>query len=801
MGRLIQVFLKGGLMGYFYFFCLGVLGLFFSSGTEASAQTLRGRVIDRDTKSPLPGATVVVINLQPPRGTATDAEGYFELQGLPPGRYDLRISFLGYEEARLNQVVVGSGRETALLVEMTERINKLDEITISATRDKEKPLNEMATVSARTFNLEEAQRYAAGFNDPARMALSFAGVATANDASNEIVVRGNSARGLLWRAEGVEIPNPNHFSNGDGGTGGGISILSSQVVGQSDFLTGAFPAEYGNALSGVFDLRLRKGNHRKREYALQLGVLGLQASFEGPFRKGYPGSYLVNYRYSTLVILNALGLRLVKNALVPVFQDLSYHIHLPLGRKATLTFWGLGGISQAGNVAVKDSLQWQVRSDRFEDRLGQSVGATGISYTHTFPNEITYLKATVALTTENLFYALDSLNQWYEARNAYRHRYSYHAMRSHIFINHKASVRHLFRAGFYYSQLFYDLISEGLVPSTHIQGTFLDERGHTGLLQCYGQWKWRLSDRWEINSGFHGLCFLLNGRWRGEPRIGALWRPAARHAISVGAGLHSRLEPVSTYMIRLPQPNGTTLQPNRNLDMAGSLHAVAGHEWAFAENTRLKTELYYQHVFKVPVDTTPGSTFCVLNVNAEVPRTAFINRGEGRNYGWELTVEKFFSRRYFFLFTGSLFRSQFHTGDGRWRNTRFNARYMFNALGGYELPWGRKRQHTWSVNMRMIWRGGNRYTPIDTAASLQQNREVLIQEEAFTRRLPDFFRLDASTVLKFNFPRWALSVSLEVQNITNRQNVNRYYFDPYTREVRTAYMFGITPVLNIKVEF
>ncbi|MCS6981672.1 MAG: TonB-dependent receptor [Flavobacteriales bacterium] len=801
MNRLSQVLNKKGFKGQLYVFGLGGLGLFLFLGPEALAQTLRGRVIDRDTKNPLPGANVVVINLQPPRGAVTDAEGYFELQGLPPGRYDLRISFLGYEDARLNQVVVGSGRETALLVEMTERINKLDEITISASRDKEKPLNEMATVSARTFNLEEAQRYAAGFNDPARMALSFAGVATANDASNEIVVRGNSARGLLWRAEGVEIPNPNHFSNGDGGTGGGISILSSQVVGQSDFLTGAFPAEYGNALSGVFDLRLRKGNPRKREFALQLGVLGLQASFEGPFRKGYQGSYLINYRYSTLVILNALGLRLVKNALVPVFQDLSYNIHLPLGRRRAFSIWGIGGISQAGNVAVKDSLQWQVRSDRFEDRMGQSVGATGLTYLQTFSNEKTYLKATVAFTTESLLYTIDSLNQWYEPRNAYRHRYSYHAVRSHVFLNHKANVQHILRAGIYYSQLFYNLISEGLIPSTNVAGIFLDEQGHTGLLQAYGQWKWRLSDRWEINSGIHSLFFLLNRRWRMEPRFGALWRPATRHAFSVGSGLHSRLEPVSTYLIRFPSVTGETLQPNRDLDLTRSWHFVVGYDWSFAENTRLKTELYYQHLFKVPVDTTTGSSLCVLNVNAEVPRTVYNNRGMGRNYGGELTVEKFFSRRYFFLITGSLFQSQYHIGDGRWRNTRFNARYMFNALGGYELPWGRKRQHTWSVNMRMIWRGGNRYTPIDTAASLQQNREVLIQQEAFTRRLPDFFRWDASTILKLNFPRWALSVSLEVQNITNRQNVNRYFFDPYTREVRTAYMFGVTPVLNVKVEF
>lgn len=769
--------------------------------SQGNGQMIKGRVVDKDTRQPLLGATVVITSLQPHRGTSTDEKGYFRFENVPLGRHDLRVSYLGYEDVKLSQVVVGAGKEVILQLEMQQKIQQIGKVEIRAAHGKEQPLNDMATVSARTFDTEETQRFAASFNDPARMALSFAGVATANDASNEIIIRGNSARGLQWRVEGVEVPNPNHFSNGEGGSGGGISMLSSQVLGRSDFFTGAFPAEYGNAASGVFDIHFRKGNYEKREYALQVGVLGLQAGLEGPFSRKYTGSYLLNYRYSTLKLLNAMGLRLVQNALVPEFQDLSFHLFFPAGKSASVALWGLGGISKAGDVAEKDSLKWQQRSDRFEDNLFQSMGATGFTHTQTLPNKKAYLKVIGAFTAENFSYRLDSLNTFYTPQQAYEERFTYYAARTHAFVNHKFSTRHALRSGLYYTQYFFNVLSAGLVPQTGLEGVFLDSRGNTGLAQAYGQWHGRLSEKVEMILGVHQMWFLLNNSLRTEPRAGLSWRPAQNQKISLGVGLHSRLEPVSTYLIR---PSGVAAlgEANRSLRPAGSFHAVAGYEITPGRDLHLKTEIYYQHIYKVPVDTTPGSQLSVLNLNAEIPRVVYANRGFGRNYGWELTVEKFFSRHYFFLITASLFQAEYSMGKGQvWRPGRFSAGYLFNGLGGYEWVFGRRRQNTWSLNLRGLWRGGNRFTPIDTAASIAAGREILDAHEVFARRLPAYLRVDFSTALRLNLKKWALGLSLEVQNLTNRRNVNCYFFDPYSQQVRTAYMFGIMPVFNIKAEF
>jgi hypothetical protein len=633
------------------------------------------------------------------------------------------------------------------------------------------------------------------------MAVSFAGVNTSNDASNEIIVRGNSARGMLWRVEGIEIPSPNHFSNGEGGSGGGISILSSQVLGSSDFFTGAFPAEYGNALSGVFDIRFRKGNFQKREYAVQVGILGLQTSLEGPFKKGYNGSYLINYRYSTLIFLNAIGLPIVDNALVPQFQDLSYNFYFPTKKAGNFSLWGLGGISSAGELAVKDSTLWERRSDRFQDNNFQMIGATGLTHTFPFKNQKTYLKTVFAISGDEVRYRLDSLNQFYIPQIAYKDKFRYGTHRTNILLNHKFNSKHVLRTGLIYSQYNYNIFSSGLSLENGDFGTFVDEKGQTALIQSYVQWKWRITEKMDWLTGAHYSRLLLNGNQSLEPRAGWQWRFKSGQSLNAGMGIHSRMEPISVYLSRVYDSGGSFQQPNRNLKLTKAVHFVGGHDWSFGKQTRLKTELYFQHLYDVPVDTTFGQEESMLNFSAGLIRNIFLNNGYGRNYGLEATLEKFFSENYFFLLTGSLFQSQFSVDGETWRNSRFNGNYMLNALGGYEWRFGVSKNNSFSANVRCIWRGGTRYTPINEQASLAVGRDVLVSDAVFAQKVPDYFRIDFSSSIRFNYTKWAFSIALEIQNVTNRANVNRYFFDPYSQEVRTAYMFGIMPVFNFKFEF
>ena len=271
----------------------------FGRNTE---QNIRGRVIDAATEEGLPFGTVKLTYQG--QMVVTDSLGYFQFKNIPVGRYDLEASYVGYAPVVMKDIIVISSKETQILIPLQEMSSELNEVVVTPKVIKYQPLNNMNLSSGRMLSVEEAGRFAGGLDDPARLAGAFAGVAT-NIGDNGITVRGNAPKLLQWKLEGVEIPNPNHFGEVGGFGGGGLTALSSLVLGNSDFLTGAFPAEYGNALAGVFDLKLRTGNNNNWEHTMSLGTMGIDLSSEGPFKKGGKSSYLFNYRYSTLWMISS----------------------------------------------------------------------------------------------------------------------------------------------------------------------------------------------------------------------------------------------------------------------------------------------------------------------------------------------------------------------------------------------------------------------------------------------------------------------------------------------------------------
>jgi hypothetical protein len=762
-------------------------------------QTVKGRITENGLNTPLKGIKVQVESKNLKWDLLTDSLGYFRFEQIPVGRINLYVTHLNYEPITQSNLLLSSGKELDLNIELQEKTSRrtLSEVSVQ----KRSNTNDAAVNSVKNFSTEETQRFAASFNDPARMALSLAGVNATNDASNEIVVRGNSSRGILWRVEGIEIPNPNHFSNGEGGSGGGISILSGQVLSNSSFYSGAFPAEYGNALSGVFDIRFRKGNSDKEEFSVQLGILGLQSSLEGPFSKKKRSSFLFNYRYSTLIFLNAIGLPVVDNAMVPQFQDLSYHLHFPTKRFGNFTVFGMGGLSTAGDYADKDSSKWEQRSDRFEDESYQFIGVTGLTHTLPLGNEQGYIKTVLAWTKEEHRYRMDSLDASYQPQPSYREGLKYQALRSHVFYHRKLNGFTSLRVGGYYSQLFYQLKAEGLDLSTSALGTFIDDLGNTGLLQTYVQFKVRTNRGLEWVGGMHQSYLLLNSNQTYEPRMGLSYKLSNRHAVNASTGLHSRCEPVSWYLSQVQDANGTVSQPNKNLVLTRAAHAVLGHELSFNNKLKLKSEGYFQYLFKVPVDTSKNSEMSLLNASTGINQNRFINIGEGRNFGLEFTLDRSFVDGYFYMVTASLFQSEYRKPLEEWRSTRFNANIMLNAMLGYEWNFGKAAKNSLALNFRGIFRGGNRYTPIDESQSILQGKEVLVNAQPYASRLPVYFRTDVSATLRFNYSKSSLVFSTEIQNVTNQQNINRYYYDPILQKIRSVYMFGIMPVLNLKMEF
>jgi len=251
-------------------------------GAQTITQNIKGNVFDIQTKETLIGASVVILNSNPIIGTSTDFDGNFSIPRVALGRHSVQVNFIGYEPVIIPEVLVTSGREAVLNVGLRQTFSELEEVTVTPEARKAKPLNNMATVSSRSFSVEETRRYAGGLDDPARLVSAYAGVAVGNVQDNAIIVRGNSPKGISWRVEGVEIPTPHHLAGGNVTGGGLVTLFSSQMLANSDFHTSAFPAEYGNALAGVFDMNLRSGNSDKHERTFQVGTMGLDFASEGP---------------------------------------------------------------------------------------------------------------------------------------------------------------------------------------------------------------------------------------------------------------------------------------------------------------------------------------------------------------------------------------------------------------------------------------------------------------------------------------------------------------------------------------
>jgi hypothetical protein len=657
----------------------------------------------------------------------------------------------------------------------------------------------MATASARMLSVEEASRYAGGFDDPARLVSAFAGVAGGLD-NNGIAIRGNSPQFLQWRMEGVEVPNPTHFTDITGVGGGILTALSSQVLGNSDFFTGAFPAEYGNALSGVFDMQLRSGNSQKHEHAAQVGTLGVEFASEGPFRRGGQASYLFNYRYSSMALADDLLPGLLGDAGGMRYQDLSFKLNFPTRRAGTFSVWGIGAIDHFLQPVPKDTAEWV--NSKFEGmgdfRQTKAVGGIGHKI---FINNSTYLKSSLATSyTRNQLVLEQTYTDW----STFRVTDMRGATTNVIFdacLNRKFSAAHLNRTGINITGLYYDVDYSasrdinGYPPQAMIN--FAKNSGHSAMLSAYSQSSLRLTEKVTVNAGIHAMYFALNGRWSVEPRAGVKWQAAPRHSFGVAYGLHSRRENLDYYFVETPQTGDRPV--NKNLDFARAHHLVLSYDWSVSENMHLKIEPYYQYLYDVPV--AKDSLLSLMNHRDFYLLIPLVNDGAGRNYGIDFTLERYLHNGYYYLLTASLFESRYRGGDGVWRDTRLNRNFLVNALGGKEWKLGKHGQNILGVNLRCSFQGGDRYIPVDEAASKAAQAVVYDHSRAYEAQLPAAFISHFTVSCKMHKKTLAHEIALKLINVNGYQGFNEYYYDYRNNEPVMSKSAIVIPNLYYKIEF
>lgn len=772
---------------------ISVIILFFSvhSFAQQPTQTIRGVVLDQFSGAPVPFASIVLPGAGQ-RGTTADSSGNFSIPKVPVGRYDVKVSLVGYQQALIREVVVSSAKEVFLTVFLEERSSQLKEVTVRPLTTKEKPLNNMAIAGARMLSVEEAGRYAGGFDDPARLASSFAGVSS-NTGNNGIVVRGNAPQYLQWKMEGIEIPNPNHFADVTVFGGGGLTALSSQLLANSDFFTGAFPAEYSNAVSGVFDIYMRNGNNKEHENTFQAGLTGIDFSSEGPFKKGKRSSYLFNYRYSTLALASPL---LPEDAGNVRYQDLSFKLNFPTKRAGTFSFWGIGLKDRSGEKAETDSLKWEYYEDREEQKIIQYMGAAGLS-NKLFLNSQTFLKTSLAATVSSLNFRTDSLDQnlIFSPQNRIRNTNWNFVFTS--FLNTKFSASHTNKTGITVTGLLYDLsIKESLKPSLSPE-TLVSGNDMSTLLSAYTSSSFNLNDKAVFSIGLTGQMFTLNNKYSIEPRAGFRWQGGKNWSVGAAYGLHSRLERLSYYFARSQKDNELI---NKDLGFTRAHHFILSFDQKLSDILHLKIEPYYQQLFNVPV--IADSSFSVVNMQDNwFFRDKLQNSGKTKAYGIDLTMERYLDKNYYFLVTASVFNAKYQGGNGLWYNSRFNRNYLFNFLIGKEWRSGKNGENVWSLNTRFAVQGGDRFSPVNDKASIETRSVVFDEARAFQNQFPGSFVTHLTASHRVNRKGRSRELALKIINATGQKDYSGFRYKYVNRTVTRDEQATFIPNISYKIEF
>ncbi|MDX2188587.1 MAG: TonB-dependent receptor [Bacteroidota bacterium] len=768
-----------------------------TSFSQIISGVLRGRLTDKISKKPIINATILLQNDKNSFSTFSDSTGQYIFENIALGRYTISASLIGYIGFKQEDIQIISTKESVLEIELEQTIQQLNEVEV---KTKYAPLQNL---SERTFANEHAQRLAGTYFDPARMATVVPGVVTSQDFGNDVVIRGNSPSGVLWKIEGADVLNPNHLTNGStpneriSPSGGGVSMLSGQMVQNTKFMLGAYPAGYGNAMAGVFDVRFRKGNNKKREYTAQASLIGLEFAAEGPFSKKSKASYLINYRYSTLGLMALAGLDFGGQTFG--FQDLSFNISLPTKKLGHFTLFGLAGTSE-NNFLIKDSTEkWkQDASERLMFTFQSSMMATGATHSVALSPKIT-LKNIISYSAQSA----NNESKFYNTKSTYITRFTDQYAASLIyftsFVQAKLGLRNNFEAGIQYRL-------NGVILNAYSSKNLYNNsfeiykiKQNNNLVQLYAKNRYTLATNADLEAGVQVSYLANNGALAIDPRLSFRYAPLLKHSFNISYAIVSQMQPLATYYV----PNQRGELPNANLGFTRAHHFVLGHNYLINETYKLRTEVYYQYLFNVPVSKR-DSAFSMLNyLQGFALDTALTNAGTGQNMGVDISLERTFYNGLYFMVGGSIYDSKYKALDGVMRNSLFNGNAMAHVAIGKEWSWDTKKQKNKviGINLRLFTNGGFRSTPIIANTSSITGLAVYDSKNTNSNQIKNYFRGDIRVYYRINGPRSSQILAIDIWNVTNYDNVAVMYFDPVANEIRTKSALPFYPNISYRVEF
>ncbi|OHX67288.1 TonB-dependent receptor [Flammeovirga pacifica] len=783
---------------------------FFVVSHAINAQIIKGKVTDKITGQPIIGTTVIIENSNPVVGVTTNNDGIFEIKDLKSGRYTLIVHSIGYQKLRKTEILATGVIGSQLLdIELEEDITTLEGVTITSSNDKDAN-NVMANVSSRSFSVEQSSRFAGGLSDPSRVAYNFAGVTFSSPQDNGVVIRGNSPSSVLWRVNDLDVYGAAHFGGGNLAGAGLISIFNTNLLRSTDFFTGAFPSEYSNSTSGVFDINFRKGNTEEHTHSVQLGILGIDLSSEGPINKEKGSSYIINYRHGFIGYIGKLS-----GGTSPNFQDLSFNLSFPSKKHGTINIWGMGGLSDIDTpyrkyvYEVKDKdkdledSQVKIKYREYEkDYLDKEIdfgmGAFGVNHTKPI-GSASVLKTSLGVTANK--YA--NTTRFFEEVSETSNEGTLHPHEKLKNIDYKISLSSTLTSNItskliHKSGVRIDLLSTDAYAFKvdSLYGN-LNEKFSTNNtaynLSAFTDFKYQIFQQLSMTAGLAINKFELTDEISLEPRMGLKYNPTENIILGVAYGRHSKREELKVYSFINP-----LTQEVNDMKLSKSDHYVGSIKVNLSKNIRLTTEVYYQDLFDVPV--MQGTSYSFANYTTLWGSSSpIINTGTGVNKGIDITLERSMVNGFYYMLSGSLYDSKYTDDLGNTRNTLFNRNYMATITAGKEFIV--KGKNLLGFNFNATYLGGVPLTPYDEQASHQQQKVVYKENELYSIKGQDEIWMNFGITYKILKKKSTRTWGLDMQNALLTEQTAGYKYNLREQKVEEDRVFFILPNFYYKITF
>jgi hypothetical protein len=556
-------------------------------------------------------------------------------------------------------------------------------------------------------------------------------------------------------------------------------------------------------------------------------------SLEGPINKEKGSSYFVNYRYSTLKMLAGLNIKLGTSA-VPQYQDGAFRFNFPTKKAGVFSFSGIGGISTIKIIlSTQTERPKELYGDLNRDQyFASSMGVAILNHAYSF-NSRTLMKTSIAYSGQglNVDHYLVLRDENFKPNDTLPQILGYDFLETKTtlawYIKHKVNAKNSFKTGFFANAFqvnFYDQVKINSRFDTIAQAienknfkTRINTQDNFYLLQPYFAFVHKFNDKWSTNLGVFAQYLTLSNSWVAEPRASLRYQFKPNQSLSLAYGMHSQMQPTYLYyatpdsIVRDGRvySNPGKVMDNKNLGFSRSQHAVLGYDLQISKHFRTKVEAYYQYLWNVPVYAVPSSVSLLnrgASFNRFFPIYTMENKGTGYNYGLEFTLEKTFSKHYFFLYSASLYDSKYTASNGKIFDTDFNGQYMMNLLAGLEYEIGKSKKNSINASTKFTYGGGKRYSPVDIAASNAVMDVVADNDKVNTLQFNPYNRLDLRIAYKINKKKATYEIALDLVNVMNTKNVLALSYAPDPANINADpliknYQLGFLPLFYVKVDF